>query len=186
MYTQDRLRRALATSSTSTGFTAKVPTSTEPTGAGIFDLYDEELGIAKCGRIPRWILLMPFGTDGSNDTFSFRLWGWTQVTCNTVNLTGDQNLWVPQLLAEIAVVLGNISFTLIATSHFMADTLTLSKGYTGPVNSPANDTPGQIMVDLLGNRKIEFDWDLAGAQEGVAMNCYWRMVDDNENRSDTR
>ncbi len=181
MLTQNKFRRARTTSATSTSFTAKVPTSTEPThsaASGIYDLYDDDLGVSTqlCGKIPRYLLLMPFGTDGDNDTFSMRVWSWVQVTSGS----GDHGFWVPQCLAEIAVVLGNISFSISSTTHLMADTLTLTKGDTSsPIINNANDTPACIMLDLKGARKIEFDFDLAGAQEGVAMNCYWRAVDDN-------
>lgn len=170
------LRRARTTSSTATGFTAKVPTATEPTGAGVFDLFDPDLGLATNTFSPSHIHLQPFGTDGDNDTFSMRLWGWSKVY--SPGITGH-DYWVPFVIADLAIVLGNIAG--IGAGEFLADTITITKAagedYFRNAVATANDTPGSIILHLRGAKKFEFDFDLAGAQEGVAMNCYWRVLD---------
>lgn len=164
------LRAARSSNSTSTSFTAKTPTATEPSGTGIFDLTDTPYGSA--GQVASYIEIIPFATDGNNDTGDLRLWGWSEVA-NTA-------LYIPRLLAEINVVYGNISATAIAANTVMADTLTLADGAADgtftSIISPANDTTASILVHTRGCRWIEFDFDLAGAQEAVSQNAYWRPV----------
>lgn len=169
-------RRARTTNSTSTAFTAKVPTATEPTGAGVFDLFDADLGLATNTFSPSHVMLMPFGTDANNETFALRLWGWSKL--HSPGITGH-DYWVPFIIADLAIVLGNIAG--IGSGEFLADTLTITKasGEDWFRNTVAteNDTPANIILHLRGARKIEFDFDLAGALEGAAMNCYWRVLD---------
>lgn len=174
--TANPLRLALATNSTSTGFTAKTATTTKPSGNGIFDLFSPTLGLSLVGNIPRFIELLPFGKDGSDDTFDMRLWGWSRVSDST--LTYPATVWVPKLLLQLNVVLGNIAITGISTGNYQADTITIAKGdSTSPIISTANDTGASVMAHLRGSELIEFDWDLAGAQEGVSMNCFWKLMD---------
>ena len=168
------LRRALATNSTSTGFTAKIPTATEPSGTGVHDLMSADMGYGRGTYTPKYIELIPFCTDGDNDTFSMRLYGWTKVYATA--------LWIPRVIADLAVVVGNISGTAIAANTVMADTITVTKGppagaFQDLINT-ANDTPASIILHTRGCDIIEFDFDLAGAQEGVSMNAYWRLLDD--------
>ena len=170
------LRRALTTNSTSGAFTSKVQTATEPIGTGVFDLFDADLGLATNTFSPSHLFLMPFGTDGSNDTFDMRVWAWSQVYAPDLD---DHDSWVPYLLLDLSLVLGNVAA--IGTGEFFADTITVNKGagedWFRSLVTMANDTPANIITHLRGARKIEFDFDLAGAQAGVAMNCYWRALD---------
>jgi hypothetical protein len=156
-------RRALTTSSAATSFASKIPTATEPTGDGVHDLR---------GLAERLVLLQPFGTDGDNDTFEMRMYGWAQ------DSTGA--LWFPYIIADVAVVLGNISGAAIATNTFIADTITLNEGIAaGPFHgllSTAEDTPSSAIFHTLGAQKIEFDFDRAGGQEGATCNCYWKLL----------
>lgn len=169
--TVTKLRKALATNDTGTSFAAKIPTTTKPTGDGVFDLLSESLGVSVGETIPHFIQIIPYGTNGDNDTFDMRLIGWSRSTDATP-------VWVPQLLVDLNVVLGNISGAAIAANTFMADAITIAKGDgDAPEISPANDTPASILVHLRGCELIEFDWDLAGAQEGASMNAFWRLTD---------
>jgi hypothetical protein len=169
-----KLRRARTTSSTSTGFTAKAPTATKPSGAGVFDLFDRGTGLGLEPHVPSHILIQPWGTNGNNDTFSMRLWGWNQVESSGT----DHEAWIPFLLAELTVVLGNVAG--IGTDEFLADTIAVTDGsgeeYFRNLHSPESDTPASIILHLKGAELIEFDFDLAGGQEGVAMNAYWRAM----------
>lgn len=168
------LRKALSSNSTASAFTAKIPVATEPSGSGVFDLFDADLGLATNTYVPSSIELIPFGTDANNETFDMRLWGWTKVHLSS--------LWIPQLLAEFNVTLGNIDGSAIAASHFMMDTIALVDGSAETTRvdlvSTANDTTGSVSVNLRGVRYIEFDFDSAGASPAAAMNCYWRVVNE--------
>lgn len=165
-------RYALATNSTATAFVAQTPTTTEPSGVGIFDLTKPDHGGFELG-VPEYIQLIPFGTNGNNDTFDMRLWGISKIA--------SADIWVPQLLVDLSVVLGDIAASDIAANTFLADTLTVNDGAAdnGPWRSiidAQEDLVASIMVHTRGCRYIKFDWDLAGGQEAVSMNCLWRGV----------
>ncbi len=176
MVTAHPYRLALATNSTATVFTSKVSTTTKPSGTGVFDLFGASLGVGLNGCVPKFIQLSPFGKDGNNDTFDMRLWGWSRVVDST--LTVPATVWVPTLLLEMNVILGNIALAGIGTGNFQSDTLTIVDGdANSPISSTASDTGANILVHLRGCELIEFDWDLAGAQEGVSMNSLFKFVD---------
>lgn len=172
MATAHKFRSALATSSTATAFTAQTPTATEPTGDGVFDLLDSDLGWGGGVNVPSWLQLVPYGTNGDNDTFDFRVWGYSE---------GPSGVYIPQILLDVSVVLGNIAATGLGANNFLADTLTVNDGAAdnGFVSlvSGAEDLASHVLVHTKGCRYIKFDWDLAGAQEGVSMNCLLRPVD---------
>jgi hypothetical protein len=168
------LRLARSTNSTATSFTAKIPVAVEPSGAGVHDLMSADMGYGRGTYTPKYIEIIPFATDGDNDTFSMRLYGWTKVYATA--------LWIPRVIADLAVVVGSISGTAIAANTVMADTITVTKGpaagaFQDLINT-ANDTPASIILHTRGCDILEFDFDLAGAQEGVSMNAYWRLLDD--------
>ena len=171
--------------STSTGFTAQNATATEPSGTGIFDLGAEPHGSRN--KVPTWLQLMPFGKNGNDDTFDFRLYGYSETV--PADLVTDTKLYIPQLLVDVSVVLCALTFSDHAADTFLADTLTINDGPTDldgafenspwlSVLSPAEDLPASVLVHTRGCRYIKFDWDLAGGQEAVSMNCLWRPVDD--------
>lgn len=165
--TSHPLRRAFATNSTANSFTAKIPIATEPSGVGVFDLQAIANGVGGEGHIPRYIQLIPYGTDADNETHNLRLWGWSRV--------GVEDIWIPQLLLEIAFTLGSISGAVIGTNHFMADTIIITYGDAdAPEISPANELVASILTHLRGVRYIEFAGDLG---TGAATNCFWRTMD---------
>lgn len=167
-------RKARTTNSAATAFTAKIPTATAlATSAanGIYDLLDRSLGIATASRVPKYIILQPFGTNGDGDTFDMRLWGWSETDVTT-------GLYIPQLLVQLNIVLSTASGAAIAADTYMADTITVAKGVADTTISTDNNTSASVRVDIKGCRFIEFDFDLAGAQEATGMNCWWRMQDE--------
>jgi hypothetical protein len=167
------LRKALTTNSTATAFTAKIPVATEPSGDGVFDLTSASVAVGSPTKVPSYIEVIPYAVDGNNDTLDMRLWGWSRVNVEA--------LWIPRPLAEMSVVIGNISGAAIAANTFMADTITLDLGAADgaftSIISPAGDVTASILIHTRGCRYIEFDFDLAGAQEAVSMNAMWRPVD---------
>lgn len=175
MLTLNRLLKAISTNSTSTSFTAKIPTITAKTtnlATGVYDLLDPTLGFTHLAeKTSRFLHIQPFGTNSDNDTFNMRVWGWDKTT-------DAAPVYSPILLAQFAVTLGNISGAAIAADTYMADTIALTYGdSTTPLVSPANDLSASAILHCRGCRYIEFDWDLAGAQEAVSMNAFWRPFD---------
>lgn len=172
-FTSGKFHTALTTNSTSTAFTAQNATTTEPSGTGKFDLFST-LYRGQNG-VPEWLKLIPFGTNGADDTFDMRVYGWNATDAATP-------IYVPQLLADVSVVLSAITFTPYAADTFLADAITVNDGSAdnGPwqsVISPAEDLVASIIIPTRGCRYISFDWDLAGAQEGASMNCLWMPLD---------
>lgn len=177
------LKRALTTNSTSTGFSEKEPTATLPSGAGVFDLLDRSIGIGQGDKVPSYIMVIPFATDGSDDTSDFRLWGYKFVPASET-VAGTAPLYIPILLSECSVVYGSTSGcdgAAIAASTVMADAITqdigAADGAFSSVISPSGNSTANILIHTRGCRWIAFDWDLAGAQEAVSMNAFWAPVD---------
>lgn len=171
-------RHALTTNSTSTGFTAKVPTLTKPSGSGVHDLLSDSNTLHVGRYVPSYLLLMPYAKDGNNDTFDMRLYAW--------NRTNDADpVWVPQLLIDLSVVVGDIAASATGSplaSGYLADTLTVNDGGADNglwqrIADTQEDMPATIIVHTRGAELIEFDWDLAGGQEAVSMNCLFRPID---------
>lgn len=171
-------RYALATNSVATSFTAQNATATEPTGVGVFDLGAEPYG--NRNAVPSYLQLIPFGTDGADDTFDMRVYGYSETV--PTDLVTDTKLYIPQLLLDVSVVLGARTFSDHAANTLLADTLTVNDGAAdnGPWRSLIDcqeDMVASIIVATRGCRYIKFDWDLVGAQEAVSMNCLWRALD---------
>lgn len=166
-------RLAQTANATATSFTAKTPSATKPSGTGIIDLMDTSLGLHQTGYVSRYAQLVPFGENADNETFDMQLWGWSKA------ILASSTLWVPQLLVEVNVVLGNIAATALGTDHFLADTITIAKGDTdAPEISPANNYVGSILVHLRGCELLEFEFDAdAGASASAGANCLYRVVD---------
>lgn len=174
--TSHPLRKALETNSTASAFTAKIPVAALPTNVGFFNLFDGQYGVGSDGRVPKFLFVQPFGGNANNDTSSMRVWGWSHDV-------GRGSLWVPHLLVELAVTLGNIDASAIAANMLLADTLvatysgTDEKSLGTTLISPANDLPASALVHLRGCQYIEFDFSINSGL-GDAMNAFWRAVDD--------
>lgn len=171
-------RKAVATNATSSSFTAKIPTATEPTGTGVFNLFDRDMGLAINTRTPDSIQIVPFGANDDNDVFNLRLWGWNKIYSPTTGLT-SATVWVPQLILDLACTLGNISAAAITASNFLCDTIAVTKGpAAGPwrdLITTTTDTAASIITHTRGSEKIEFDFDLDTNCD--SMNALWRLLD---------
>lgn len=167
-------RKAYSEASAADAFTARTPTTTKPSGSGIFDLVDTDagLGIGTGAWVPEFLQLVPYGTDANDEAFDLRLIGWSKTTDSTP-------VWVPQTLATLAVTLGNIAATALEASAFLADTIVVTKGadeesgYGASTITNANDTPASILIGLRGCPLIEFQTDIGTAAKA---NCLWRAV----------
>lgn len=173
-------RYALAANATSTSFTDYNATSTEPSGVGVIDLLSASLGVGAGLHVPRYLQLIPFGTDGANDTFDMRVYGYNATV--PTDLVTDTALYIPQLLLDVSVVLGARTFSDHAANTFLADTLTVNDGAADnaawrSLIDCQEDMVASVLIHTRGCRYIRFDFDLVGAQEAVSMNCLWRPMD---------
>jgi hypothetical protein len=160
-------KKAQASNSAATGFQSTfLPTATLPTRAGFhtLDFTGETRG--------SFVWVQPFGTDANNETFDMRVWGWSL----TQGLSTP--LYIPMLLGEFNVTLGNIAATEIAANTFIADTI-VAAGTDGiyvdgaaNIFSPANDRPAYFELDLKGSQYIEFDFDSTAS---ATSNAFWRL-----------
>jgi len=161
------LRKAFTSNQTTNGFDTLIPKITEPSGDGVFDLWSRALGVGIDGHIPRYIDLIPYGTNADNETHNLRLWIWSKVV--------GEELWIPELLLQLAVTLGNIDGSVIGTGVLMADTIAITYGDTAaPSTTNAADLTASILCHLRGCRYIQFDTDIG---TGDALNCFWRTMD---------
>ena len=164
-----------APGSVATAFTAFTPTTIRPSGSGVHDLLGLD-GNSLTGNVPSYLKIVPCGTDGNNDTFDLRVYGWGAIN------NGASPIWIPTLLADLSVVLGNIAATPVGTGQFLADTITLNDGpatatFLTVTVDPQEDIPAAyIVLHTQGSHLIQFDSDLAGGQEGVAANALWKPV----------
>lgn len=173
MATLSYFRKALTANDTGTTFGARIPQVAVPSGAGIFDLSAAPYGLTTSA--PSFLHLLPFGTAANDKTFSMRVWGWSPAA----DVVGG--LYIPFLLADLGVVLGNIDGSAIAASTFLADTITLTTGIpAGPFSGLLNtgtDLPASITIHTLGAKYIDFDFDAdAGGAASTNANCYWRLL----------
>lgn len=166
------LRKALSVASTNNGFAAKIPTTTKPAASStraVVNLYDATYGIATDTFVPQYIQLVPYGTNANDETHNLRLWGWSKTTDTTP-------VWVPQLILDLSVTLGNIDASALESSAFMADTITVNVGGDEATKiSSAGDTPASILTHLRGCELFEIEFDIG---TGDAGNCLWRVMDE--------
>jgi hypothetical protein len=176
-------RKAVSTDDASNSWTVKIPTSTQPsfsttTPVGpVWWLRDPNLGIAMNHQAPKFLNIVPYGTDTNNQTFSVRVWGWNRMGLITTPL------WVPTLLVELVGTLSNaIDCTALATGAYGCDTITATYGATDEKTlgvsliSPTTDIgQASALVHLRGAEYIEFAFK-SGAS-AVSMNALWRCMD---------
>lgn len=158
------LVRVLATNATDSSFPSRVPTATEPSGAGVLDL-----SFPNSTAVPNHLLLLPYAIGADDVTFNMRVLGWALVS----------DLYVPTILAEVActacTVTGVAAKTVLDTERF-CDTLTLTYGNAGisaEVVSPGNNIVGHLLLDLKGHSTVEVIFDATGA---TSMNALYRTL----------
>jgi hypothetical protein len=164
----ENLRRAVFTNSTASAFTAPVVRGAVP------DADVHENGTDATGRAgaaaQNSIKLIPFGTGDDNTTFDMRVIGWWRHGHRE-----SKQLWIPEILAELTATLSTsvgLAGRAVAETERFADTIAVAAAYGAPfvaVKSPANNTPGSVMIDLLGCQLFSFDFDLTGATAANAL-----------------
>lgn len=165
-------KKALTANSTSTGFTAQNTTTTEPSGSGVINLLDTATGFGGGHQVPSYVLLIPYGTNGDNDTFDMRVYGYNRIE-------GATPIYVPILLLDVSLILCAITATDIAADTFLVDSVTLNDGFASSpqwlhIQNHAEDLAAGIVLHTLGCQYLKWDFDLVGAQEAASMNCLVR------------
>ena len=165
MQTIARMRKLLADNSTSNTLTARTPTATKPTGAGILDLLpggyiDGTRGVLK---------LVFFGTDADDETFDYLLHGW--------NFDLDRQMWIPQEICQLGVILSSVATG--ETTEFIADTITITHGTAEQgirVVSNAANRAAFALIELPGVELLDHQFDI-----GTAATCNaWFMLTESQ------
>lgn len=163
MYNARPLVKAFTTNLNSSAFTKKVAKTTKPSGNGVLELGP--------GAVPAFVRIFPYGLGADNDVFSLRVTGWHRVGSGPTPGT----LWFAETLLEvtctISTFVGVVGSPVLATERF-ADTIAtvatvgeptrqadVTRSGTVAVFSPANDTPGWVVMRTYGCELLEFDID---------------------------
>ena len=170
---RELLIRGMTTSTTSISITARVPTITEPTTSdGNYVVFDAGHNHS---------LLRFFGEGDTNYTGYVQVWLW--FVCN-----GPTNhLWVPQRVGEFqltmaANTLNGVADSPLVATEYLIDTIAATAGYddtvAAKIYSPADDNAGYILLDTLGARKVEvqFDRDAGAGTSMTNMNCLYQKL----------
>lgn len=157
----------LARASNSSGDSDPAPTNTEPTGSGVLTPVSNN----KPYTINQ-IILMPFGTNAANLTFTMKVFGWAVVA--------NSAMWVPVLLSSWTCTNGaavGVSGQKPANTDFMADTVvkvqTGLEAGNGLGFSNGLDVGGFVVVDVLGFSKVQVNFTLGSA---TGANALYRLI----------
>jgi hypothetical protein len=153
-----KLSRVRATSATGS-FPSKVPTATQPTGAGV-------VGDPVVQGAPQWIQVIPFGDGADDSTFDLRVIGWK---------VSDLGLWVPTILAQAACTLSTavgVDTYEATSSQRFADTISLTQvraDVDSKVSSPTGNLVASFQVETRGCAFIEVTFNLGTATGANAL-----------------
>lgn len=157
---------------TDTSFPSKIPTRTRPSGNGVID-FMPGLRNPTNGIAPNYLRITPVGT-GQDDAVltGMRVIAWDPLP-GTSFPDGNDTVWIPVILVEIAAVLcsatGVSGGTLLGT-HFLADTITLVTGTANvshEIVSPTGNVAAHIIVSVKGASMIEVTFDLGANMTGA-------------------
>ena len=161
--------RARTTNSTASSYAAKIPTLTEPTGAGVWTT--DKGG----GRIQNVVTVKPYAIASDNDTFKMRVIGWNKCDEGTPAAV----MWFPTVLVDLALTasaeVGVAGGVVLGTERF-ADTMTLTTGnddVSVDIVSPTGDVSAHAVIDLKGSQKIEFSFAIVSG--ATSMNALFKF-----------
>ena len=163
--------KVFATNGTTAGtsITGKTPTTTEPTGDGVFSTR------TKRGEFGNHAAFVFFGTSAANQTLLAKITGWQRVD---ITGTATLTLWMPVSLLYLTITLGaatGVASTLVAATDYIADTIVATTAYTSQyeIISPADDTVATVKVDFFGCQKLEVQLVRNGSS--ASTNCLARV-----------
>jgi hypothetical protein len=136
------------TNSTASSITVPAPTTTAPTGDGVFDLR----GSGPAGEVPNFGELIFYGAGADEGTGTAKVILWHQ--CGT--------LWIPTVAVAVDLLLGTAvgvaGADLVATDR-LVDSITPTAGAVNvasmDVLSPNDNTVAKVSFDLRGASKIQ-------------------------------
>lgn len=143
------------TNSTSTSFSAKSSTTTEPTGDGV---------VKSSGSRMKLVF---FGTDADNETFDARVIGWRKLY--------GTDLWVSSHIVTVSCTLSSslpgVAGETISDTEYQADTITLSSGDPSAeiIQGVSDLIAASLIIYPNGEEKIEVLFDLTGAASANAL-----------------
>ena len=178
--------RALTTSYPTNGYPALIPTTTIPSGAGVFFPGGQPASTYVLGHenlpsslsTPYSIAACFFGAGAENATFSSRLIGWKQTRG-----IDALSLWIPVPLLQVQCTLGTTvgvaSADADATDRF-ADTITLAAAYGVTdqngvlVTSTTGDLVAHLVASIHGFGAFQWIFDTGGsATNANCFFCHW-------------
>lgn len=152
--------KARLDNSTDASYPSKVPTLTQPSGAGVVNPPRAGEGSRKMMQI------VPFGTDAADEVFGIRIIGWRQ--------TGGE-LYIPIKLAELTCTLGTtpgVATADIDENQFFADTIAVAFG-NDKVDveflSPGDNTVASAIINTKGCPYVEILFDMNSTASGNAL-----------------
>lgn len=154
-----KLSRVRSTLSTDSSFPSKVPTATQPSGAGV-------VGDPIVQGAPQWIQVIPYGEGADDSTFDLRIIGWK---------VSDLGLWVPTILAQAACTLSSavgVDTYEVTSSLRFADTISLTQvraDVDSKLSSPTGNLVASFQVETRGSAFIEVIFDLGTATGANAL-----------------
>ncbi len=122
---------------------------------------------------PNKIQVFPFAKGEPFVEFYSRIYGWRRL-----GNKGDQfQVWIPYLLLEYFSICCNQPGQyggLIGSTEYLCDTIVVTNGTVGSgyVDSPGNNLPGYIVLDLQGCQEFQFDF-VAGEEFPAFPNALW-------------
>jgi hypothetical protein len=169
-----RYKRWAGTNLNDASFASLIPTLTKPVASATSAVLDLTDGIADGGKIPTWIKMLFIGLGAADDVTSFRLVGWNKVQVGQgVN---PDTIWIPQPFAEFSVTFSTavgIAASPVLNTEAFADTIApvalmledqkIAAGTSllsdCRIFTPANNTPGHVVMPIRGFELIQFTSD---------------------------
>ena len=173
------LRKARTVNQTGSFLTA-INTTTEPTGSGsaattasIIELAPRKNSVTTPGSVMIW----PYGIGSDNNTMLMRVIAWYR--CN--EHVPATLIWRPVILAAYTCTLSTsvgIAGAIQLDTERDADTIAII-GTVGNANvsmeiiSPANNTPGHVVVSIKGAHKLQINFD--DNSSATSMNAWYAL-----------
>jgi len=141
--------------------TFPLPTTLRPSGDGVIAMGGDQMH--QGALAPNSLMIVPFGTGSSTQTFTMNAYGWRETTgaTGTAGTTGTMSLWVAVELATFTCTLctvPGIAGTDVNASQLFVGTITLGVGNANVSNeiiSPTGNVVAHIILDAKGSRFVE-------------------------------
>lgn len=168
--------RSNQTNSTTVGTSIANPADTQvkPSGDGVIDL-----GADRGGYVPNGLLIIPYGTDTSAQTFLLSAFAWDMIPAGT-GAAGDKDTWQAYLLASFQCTLctlTGLALSPVNASQLYCGTITITAGnanVSAEAVSPTGNIKASILLDTKGAALVELRFARNGS--AASMNSIYRKV----------